>query len=145
MERKKQLIAVNWLIETKNKILLQRRGSTPYKDYWELGGGIVEYGEIIEHALIREAKEETGLRIKPVSIIGVYSDKNRDPRGHVVAILFSARITGGKLSTNLEAKEFKWVESNKINSIKLAFDHNKMVKDYMKWKKTGKRIDKQGP
>lgn len=65
-------------------IILVKRLNPPFKDEWALPGGFVEYGETVETAAKREAKEETGVEIELIRIIGVYSAPNRDPRGHTV-------------------------------------------------------------
>src|SRR5215203_2202919 len=74
------------------RILLIRRGTEPYEGYWALPGGFVEVGETLEEAAAREAEEETGLEIEIVRLIGVYSDPDRDPRGHNVSCVYLARV-----------------------------------------------------
>lgn len=128
-------VTVNWIIERGNKILLQKRAMTPFKNHWEIGGGFINYGETVEDALVREVKEETGFGVKPKGIIGVYSDPKRDPRGHAVSIFFAVNIIGGKLRINEEVKEFKWFRINEIDFNSLGFDHAKLINDYLKWKK----------
>ncbi|HXG31640.1 MAG TPA: NUDIX hydrolase, partial [Thermodesulfobacteriota bacterium] len=109
--------------------VLVKRVFDPYKDHWALPGGVVEYGERVEDAVIREAKEETGLDIRIERLIGVYSDPGRDPRGHFVSISFLCRPTGGSLRTSKETKEVKAFLKEELRSIKLAFDHEKMLRD----------------
>ncbi len=128
-------VTVNWVITKGNKILLQRRAKPPFENRWEIGGGFVNYGETVEDALIREVKEETGFDIEPEEIIGVYSDPKRDPRKHSISIFFAVKIIGGKLRINKEVKEFKWFQKNEIDFNSLGFDHAKIIKDYLKWKK----------
>jgi len=120
-------LTVDAIIPYKDGIVLIRRRNDPYKDYYALPGGIVEYGEKVEDALIREVKEETGLDVEIKKIIGVYSDPNRDPRGHFVSICFLAIPTGGKLKAGSDAKDIKIFHLNSLP--KLAFDHEKMIKD----------------
>jgi 8-oxo-dGTP diphosphatase len=81
---------------------------------------MVEYGETVETAVTREVKEETGLDVEPQGMIGVFSDPSRDPRGHVVSIVFHAVIVGGTLLASSDAVEVKWFSKPPRQ---LAFDH----------------------
>ncbi|ADB57867.1 NUDIX domain-containing protein [Archaeoglobus profundus] len=120
-------LTVDAIIPYKGGIVLIKRKNEPFKDHYALPGGIVEYGETVENALIREVKEETGLDVKPYRLIGVYSDPNRDPRGHFVSVCFIAIPKGGELKASSDAKD---VGVFKLDSLpKLAFDHNKMIED----------------
>jgi len=120
-------LTVDAIIPYKGKIVLIKRKNKPYKDYYALPGGIVEYGESVESALRREAKEETGLDVEPYKLIGVYSQPDRDPRGHFVSICFIALPKGGELKASSDAKEVALFDLDSIP--KLAFDHNKMIDD----------------
>ncbi|HDI74746.1 MAG TPA: NUDIX hydrolase, partial [Thermoprotei archaeon] len=83
---KRPLLAVDTVILTEDgAIVLIKRSKDPFKGYWALPGGFVEYGETVEEAAIREAFEETGIRIELLALVGVYSDPSRDPRGHIVS------------------------------------------------------------
>ncbi|MDI6820248.1 MAG: NUDIX hydrolase [Candidatus Hodarchaeaceae archaeon] len=121
------LLTVDIIISTPDGIVLVRRGREPYKGKWALPGGFVHYGERVEDAAVREAKEETGLRVRLQKLVGVYSDLGRDPRGHVISICFLAAKIGGKLMASddaVEARAFK-----RIPWKKLAFDHAKILKN----------------
>lgn len=128
-------LAVDAIVEKGNKILLITRGSEPFEGMLALPGGIVEEGEKVEQALIREVEEETSLVVKPKEILGVYSDPKRDPRGYTVSIVFVAEVAGGELEAGSDAEDVDWYELKKINLKKLAFDHAKILKDYHKWLK----------
>ena len=120
-------LTVDAIIPYKGGIVLIKRRNEPFKDHYALPGGIVEYGEKVEEALVREVKEETGLDVEPYRLVGVYSDPNRDPRGHFVSICFIAIPKGGELRATSDAKD---VRVFKLDSLpKLAFDHNKMIED----------------
>jgi len=119
-------LTVDAIIPYKGKIVLIKRANDPFKGYYALPGGIVEYGERVEDALLREVKEETGLNGKIYKLVGVYSDPDRDPRGHFVSICFVV-IGKGELKAGSDAKEVGLFDLN--NLPKLAFDHEKMIKD----------------
>ncbi len=109
------------------KIVLVKRLNEPYKDHYALPGGIVEYGEKVEDAVLREVEEETGLKGKVHSLVGVYSDPDRDPRGHFVSVCFIVLPVGGKLEAGSDAREVGLFNFDRLP--KLAFDHEKMIKD----------------
>ena len=88
MEYKSPKLAADGIILENGKILLIKRRNEPFKDKWALPGGFVEYGEKVEDAAVREVFEETGLKTKIMDLVGIYSDPNRDPRGHIVSAVF---------------------------------------------------------
>ena len=110
------------------EVLLIRRGSEPFEGQWALPGGFVEIGETVEVAAAREAEEETGLRVEILRLVGVYSDPERDPRGHNVSCAFLARPTpeSGDLSAATDATEAGFLDPS---TVKLAFDHARIVAD----------------
>ncbi len=123
-------VTVDVVIKRRNgKFVLIKRANDPFKNFWALPGGFVEYGETVEQAAIREAKEETGLDVELLGILGVYSEPTRDPRGHTISIVFLALEKGGKLKAASDAKQVK--EFEKIPE-ELAFDHRKILED-AKW------------
>ncbi len=122
-------LTVDTIIVEDNNLVLIKRLNNPYKDHWALPGGFVEYGETVEDAAVREAKEETGLDIKLEKLVGVYSDPNRDPRGHTVTVAFKAIIIGGKLQSDSDAKDAMFVEYDDLKNIDLAFDHREILHD----------------
>ena len=108
------------------RILLIRRGSDPYEGHWALPGGFVEVGETLESAAAREAEEETGLKVEIVRLIGVYSDPDRDPRGHNVSVAYLARAQDGEPSAASDAAEASFLDPS---TVELAFDHEKIIAD----------------
>ena len=108
------------------RVLLIRRASDPYEGQWALPGGFVEVGETLEAAAAREAEEETGLKVEIVRLVGVYSDPDRDPRGHNVSCAYLARSTEGEPSAASDAAEASFLEPS---TIELAFDHEKIILD----------------
>lgn len=125
--RRHPLLTVDIIIPTSSGIVLVKRAHEPYKGRWALPGGFVHYGEKVEDAAMREAEEETGLKVKLRKLVGVYSETNRDPRGHVVSVCFLAERVNGKPSAKGDAtealifKDIPWQE--------LAFDHARILKD----------------
>lgn len=108
------------------RILLIRRASDPYEGQWALPGGFVEVGETLEEAAAREAEEETGFEIDIVRLIGVYSDPDRDPRGHNVSCVYLARVREGEPTPASDATEVSFLDPSEVE---LAFDHQKIVSD----------------
>lgn len=130
MIRKKPSITVDAVILQENKIVLIKRKNDPFKGYYALPGGFVDYGEKTEDAVIREVLEETGLKTKIEKLVGVYSDPNRDPRGHTITIVYKLKIAGGELKSGDDAKEIGLFALDKLP--KLAFDHEEIIKDFIK-------------
>ena len=119
-------LTVDALIIYEGKLVLVKRKNAPYQGRFALPGGFVEVGETVEEAVAREAKEETGLDIEIIKLLGVYSDPSRDPRGHTVTICFLAKGSGN-LKAGSDAKETGLFGLNEIPE--LAFDHNKIIKN----------------
>jgi UDPglucose 6-dehydrogenase len=123
-------LAINVIVEDKSKILLVKRRLEPFKGLWSLPGGYVEYGETVEDAARREVKEECGLDIQPSGIIGVYSNPERHPWKHVIAICYTAKKVGGRIEAGAKEGKTNFFKTNSIPE-KLAFDHAKMIEDYI--------------
>ncbi|AFL95680.1 hypothetical protein containing NUDIX hydrolase domain [Thermococcus cleftensis] len=111
-----------------NGVVLIKRKHEPFKDSFALPGGFVEYGETVEEAAVREAREETGLDVRLIRLVGIYSDPNRDPRGHTVTAAFLA-VGSGTLKAGDDAKEVHVVPIDEALKLPLAFDHEKILKD----------------
>ncbi len=114
------------MIIFEDKLVLVRRRNPPFEWQFALPGGFVEIGETVEEAVAREAREETGLDIELIKLLGVYSDPSRDPRGHTVTVCYLARGFG-KLKAGSDAKEVGLFGVNEIP--KMAFDHNKIIEN----------------
>ncbi|WXG42537.1 MAG: NUDIX hydrolase [Promethearchaeati archaeon SRVP18_Atabeyarchaeia-1] len=127
--RKGPALTVDILIQSHGgSVVLVKRRNPPFKGEWAIPGGFVEYGETVEAAAKREAKEETGLEVELIKIIGVYSDPNRDPRGHTVTICFLARQVGGELRADSDAESVRTFQSSSLPA-RLAFDHDRILAD----------------
>ena len=128
MHRNPALTVDGVLIENE-EILLIRRGREPFKGRWALPGGFVEYGETTESAILREVREETGLETEIIRLLGVYSDPDRDPRGHTVSVVYMLRRKGGNLKGGDDASEARLFSLDSLPE--MAFDHEKIVRDAM--------------
>ncbi len=119
------------------ELLIERRRRDPFKGRYSLPGGHVDYGEKVEQAVLRELREECNVKARLVTILGVYSDPKRDPRGQRVTIVFVGDYTGGKVKAGDDAGSAKWLKLNKLLKMKnvMAFDHHRILKDYNKWLK----------
>jgi len=106
--------------------VLIRRNNPPYQGCYALPGGFVEIGETVEEAAIREAREETGLDINLLGLVGVYSDPARDPRGHVVSVAFLARGSG-RLQSGSDARSAEVFPPEELT--RLSFDHEQIISD----------------
>ena len=130
MNYKSPRLTVDGAILKDKKILLIKRKNDPYKGKWALPGGFVEYGEKVEDTAAREVYEETGLKTKIRDIIGIYSDPNRDPRGHIVTIVYLLDIQGGKLIGSDDASDAKFFDLKNLPD--LSFDHDTIIKDVIR-------------
>ncbi len=114
-----------------NFILIKRKND-PYKDCWALPGGFVEYGESVETAAIREAKEETSMDVELKNLVNVYSKPDRDPRGHTITVAFTAKGDMSKRKADSDAKEIAIFSAENLDEIDIAFDHRQIIKDCLK-------------
>lgn len=114
-------------VDDRGRVLLIRRGNEPFKGCYALPGGFVDVGETVEDACRRELLEETGVAAEGLSLIGVYSDPARDPRGHTVSIAFLTRLEAVMPSAGDDAAAAEWVAD--WRTLPLAFDHAKILSD----------------
>ncbi|MBR3112924.1 MAG: NUDIX hydrolase [Methanobrevibacter sp.] len=119
-----------------NFILIKRKND-PYKDCWALPGGFVEYGERVETAAIREAKEETNIDVELKDLVNVYSNPDRDPRGHTITIAFTAKGDFTSRKADSDASDINIFSPEELGDINLAFDHEQIIKDCLNKAKNG--------
>jgi len=126
---------VDIIIEKNNKICLIERKNPPHG--WAIPGGFVDYGEDVESAAVREAFEETGLSVRLIHLLGVYSNPDRDSRLHTVSTVFIAAVSDDKDPiAGDDAASAEWISKNNLPH-SMAFDHKKIIDDYFKFKKSG--------
>ncbi len=127
----KPLVGVGAVIVKDNRVLLIRRGQAPLLGEWSLAGGVVECGETLREAAVREAREETGLDVEVVEMLGVYEriipGENGRTRYHYVLIDFLCRPVGGELQAASDAAEVGWFRREELPALKLAYDTNDVV------------------
>jgi len=121
---------VDIIIEIGEKIVLIERKNPPYG--WALPGGFVDYGESYETAALREAEEETGLKVTDLQQFRTYSDPNRDPRGHTASTVFIGRADHQPQAGDDAARADLFTKDTLPS---LAFDHGKILADYFQSKK----------
>ena len=129
-EYRNPLPTVDIIIEIKGKIILVRRKNPPRG--WALPGGFVDYGESLEEAAVREAKEETGLDVRLVRQFHSYSDPERDERFHTITTVYIARAEGNPVAGD-DAADAGIFDLNDLPE-EIAFDHRDIVRDYIEKK-----------
>lgn len=129
---RKPSLTTDGILVVDSKILLVRRKNEPFRGRYALPGGFVEYGETVEHCVVREVGEETGLKVRIDRLLGVYSAPGRDPRGHTVSVVFVLQQEGGTLADS-EETHAEWFPLGGMPT--LAFDHDSIISDYSKSKR----------
>jgi ADP-ribose pyrophosphatase YjhB (NUDIX family) len=130
MTYRNPLVTVDVIIEINGGIVLIERANTPQG--WALPGGFVDYGESLEAAAVREAGEETSLRVKLTEQFFTYSEPGRDPRHHTISTVFIAAASGTPAAAD-DAKNLGVFSKNRLPS-PLAFDHGQILQDYFRYR-----------
>lgn len=116
------------IFDDRSRVLLIRRKNEPFKGAYALPGGFVDIGETVEEACRREVLEETGLAVGTLTLIGVYSDPLRDPRGHTVSVAFMTALSHSVVpKPGSDAAAAEWVTN--WREVALAFDHARILAD----------------
>ena len=132
---RKPSVTADGLVVKKGKVLLIRRGSDPFKGEFALPGGFLEYGETMEECVVREVREETGIVSEIVDLFGVFSDPQRDPRGHFVTAVYHLKPKGGRLKAGDDAESAMWAEMTDLP--KMAFDHGEIIRMFVESRRRG--------
>jgi ADP-ribose pyrophosphatase YjhB (NUDIX family) len=130
IQHRNPLLTVDVIIKHGSKIILIKRKNPPYG--WALPGGFVDYGESMETAAVREAKEETGLDVKLIRQFHSYSDPKRDERFHTVTTVYIAEAEGIATAGDDAADVYAFEKSELPREI--AFDHEDILNDYFEGK-----------
>jgi len=130
------LPTVDIIIElTGGGVVLIERKNIPHG--WALPGGFVDYGESLEAAAVREAKEETSLEVQLIEQFYTYSDPSRDPRKHTISTVYIATAQGIPQGAD-DAKRAKIFTKGQLPN-PIVFDHPRILSDYFVYKATGRR------
>ena len=122
-------VTVDAIIELAEGIVIIQRSNPPVG--WALPGGFVDYGESLEEAVRREAKEETNLDLTEIKQFHTYSNPQRDPRFHTIGTVFIAKAKGRPRAGD-DAAGLKIIKPGEIEKMEFAFDHKQILEDYLK-------------
>jgi 8-oxo-dGTP diphosphatase len=124
-------VGVGAIIVRKERVLLIRRGQAPLLGEWSLPGGVLECGETLREAVVREAREETGLTVEAGELLGVYERVTRSEDGrvryHYVLIDFLCCPTGGELKAGTDAADARWFAAGDLEDLKLPQDTREVI------------------
>src|SRR5271168_1386469 len=125
------LVGVGAVIIEENRVLLVKRAHPPLQAQWSIPGGVLEVGELVREAAIREAREETGLIVEPGELLGVYDRVLRDAEQrvqyHYVLIDFLCRHVGGELDAASDAADVRWFTREELPALNLAEDTQDVI------------------
>jgi 8-oxo-dGTP diphosphatase len=120
------LVGVGAIIIEDGRVVLVKRAHPPLQAEWSIPGGVLEVGEMVRPAAIREAREETGLTVEPSELLGVYDRVLRDAEGrvqyHYVLIDFLCRRVAGDLAAASDAAEVRWFRREELPGLGMAED-----------------------
>jgi 8-oxo-dGTP diphosphatase len=120
------LVGVGAIIIENARVVLVKRAHPPLQAEWSIPGGVLEVGELVREAAIREAREETGLSVEPSELLGVYDrvlrDAHKRVQYHYVLIDFLCRRVAGDLAAASDASEVRWFSREEMSALKLAED-----------------------
>jgi 8-oxo-dGTP diphosphatase len=118
------IVGIGIVIVHECKIALIKRGNEPSKGKWTIPGGLVELGESVEAAVVREAKEETCLDVEDPQLIDVVGNVDHDEKGkvkyHYIIIDYLVHVTRGNIQAASDAKELRWVPFDEVESYNLT-------------------------
>ncbi len=120
------LVGVGAIIIEDARVVLVQRAHPPLQAEWSIPGGVLEVGELVREAAIREAREETGLTVEPGELLGVYDrvlrDADRRVQYHYVLIDFLCRRVAGDIAAASDAAEVRWFTREELPALNLAED-----------------------
>jgi 8-oxo-dGTP diphosphatase len=120
------LVGIGAIIIENARVVLVKRAHPPLQAEWSIPGGVLEVGELVREAAIREAREETGLTVEPGELLGVYDrvlrDADKRVQYHYVLIDFLCHRVWGNLAAASDAAEVRWFAREELPALKLAED-----------------------
>jgi ADP-ribose pyrophosphatase YjhB (NUDIX family) len=120
------LVGVGSIIIENELVVLVKRAHPPIQGQWSIPGGVLEVGEMVREAAVREAREETGLMVEPGELLGVFDrilrDADKRVQYHYVLIDFLCRRVGGELLAASDAAEVRWFSREELPALNLAED-----------------------
>jgi ADP-ribose pyrophosphatase YjhB (NUDIX family) len=127
------LVGIGAIIIEGDRVVLVKRAHPPIQGQWSIPGGVLEVGEMVREAAVREAREETGLIVEPGDLLGVYDRilRNVEERVqyHYVLIDFLCRAVGGTLFAASDAADVRWFRREELTALNLAEDTLDVIKE----------------
>jgi mutator protein MutT len=125
------LVGVGAIIIDEDRVVLVKRGHAPLQGKWSIPGGVLEVGETLRKAVVREVREETGLTIEPGELLGVFERVLPDDQGrmryHYVLIDFLCRRVTGELSAADDAEQARWFQRHELAGLELARETEEVI------------------
>jgi ADP-ribose pyrophosphatase YjhB (NUDIX family) len=125
------LVGIGAIIIEGDRVVLVKRAHPPIQGQWSIPGGVLEVGEFVREAAVREAREETGLIVEPADLLGVYDrilhDEAKRVQYHYVLIDFLCRPVGGELRAASDAAEVRWYSREELPALHLAEDTQEVI------------------
>jgi len=125
------LVGVGAIIIDRSRVLLVKRAHPPIQGQWSIPGGVLEVGEMVREAAVREAREETGLIVEPGELLGVFDrilrDQEQRVQYHYVLIDFLCRPTGGELKAASDAADVRWFTLEELQALNLTKDTHEVI------------------
>jgi 8-oxo-dGTP diphosphatase len=126
------LIGVGAIIVDHDRVVLVKRGHPPLAGEWSIPGGALEVGETLREGVIREAREETGLLVEPLDLLGVFDRVLRDGQGqvlyHYVLVDFLCKQSAGELRAGGDADDARWLTAEQVAELPLAKDTAEVIR-----------------
>jgi len=126
------LIGVGAIIVEHDRVVLVKRAHPPLAGEWSIPGGVLEVGETLREGVVRESREETGLTVEPLDLLGVFDRVLRDDRGavlyHYVLVDFLCKPLAGDLHAAGDAEDARWLTAEEVAALPLAKDTAEVIK-----------------